>query len=122
MYYVVAVGRRQQQMLALALLPHNAAVEWYKKYGIIPVNHFLVVSKEFSAQRPDAIAELVRMLAASKEANPLMSNGIDLLPFGYDACYKTVENVIMYAREQGLITRNFTVDELFDKNTIKLGA
>lgn len=119
---IVGYEYKEPHIKTLIPDPHNAAVEWYKKYGIIPVNHFLVVNKDVSQQRPDAIKELVRMLAASKKANPLMSNGIDLLPFGFDACYKTVENVIMYAREQGLITRKFTVEELFDENTMKLGA
>ncbi len=102
--------------------PHEAAVDWYKRRGIVPVNHFFVVSKTLSEERPDVLPELYRMIAASKAANPLTAGGIDLLPMGFEGCAKTIENVIMYAREQGLITQKFTVEELFDDNTIKLGA
>ena len=51
--------------------PHAAALAWYKKFGVVPVNHYLVVGKDLSAARPDVIRELYRMCEASKKANPL---------------------------------------------------
>lgn len=102
--------------------PDAAAKRWYERFGVVPVNHYLVVNKDLSEQRPDVTAELFRMIGESKAAAPLVSNRVDLLPMGYEANRKTIEAVIMYAREQGLIKKAFTVDELFDANTRKLGA
>ncbi|MGE3067629.1 MAG: phosphate ABC transporter substrate-binding protein [Hyphomicrobiaceae bacterium] len=102
--------------------PHNQALKWYEKFGVVPVNHYLVVGAELSRERPDVIAELYRMVGESKKANPLIAGGVDLLPMGYAANRKTIEAVIMYANEQGLIDRRFDVDELFDDTTRKLGA
>ena len=101
--------------------PHNAALGWYKRFGIVPVNHYLVVGRGLSEARPDVVRELYRMVEASKKANPLTAGGVDLLPMGYEANARTVAQVIEYALEQGLITRRFTVEELFDETTRRLG-
>ena len=100
--------------------PQQAALGWFKRFGVVPVNHYLVVGRDLSEQRPDVIAELYRMLEASKRANPLVVGGVDLLPMGLEANRKTIESVIMYANEQGLIRTRFSVEELFDKTTLKL--
>ena len=102
--------------------PHVKALAWYKTFGVVPVNHYLVVGRELSAARPDVIRELYRMCEASKTANPLTAGGVDLLPMGLEANRKTIEAVVMYANEQGLIKRQFKVDELFDETTRTLGA
>ena len=102
--------------------PHAAALAWYAKFGVVPVNHYMVVGRDLSEQRPDAVAELYRMVAASKQANPLTAGGVDLLPMGFEANRKTIGRIIDYALEQGLISRKFTVEELFDKTTMKFGG
>lgn len=102
--------------------PQTAALGWYKRFGVVPVNHYLVVGKDLSEQRPDVIAELYRMIAASKAAAPLVVGGVDLLPMGFEANRKTIEAVIMYATEQGLIKKAFKVEELFDATTLGLGG
>ena len=43
---------------------------WREKYRTIPVNHFFCVDKDLAGTRPDAIAEIFRMLKASKAAAP----------------------------------------------------
>lgn len=100
--------------------PESAALGWYKRFGVVPVNHMFVVDASVSRERPDVIPELYRMIAASKKANPIVVGGIDMLPMGYDACHKTLDAVINYALEQGLITKRFKVEELFDDVTRKL--
>lgn len=102
--------------------PHNAAQAWFRKHGIVPVNHYLVVGKSLSQERPDAVREIYAMLEASKKADPLTAGGVDLLPFGMEANRRTIEQVISYAFEQGLIPRLLTVDDLFDDVTRTLGA
>jgi 4,5-dihydroxyphthalate decarboxylase len=97
--------------------PHNAALDWFKRKGVVPVNHFLVVGASLTKDRPDVVREVYRMIGESKKANPLTSGGVDLLPMGYSATRGTIAEIIKYALEQGLITRSFTVDELFDDVT-----
>ena len=41
---------------------------------------------------------------------------------GLEANRRTIEAVVMYATEQGLIKRRFKVEELFDETTRKLGG
>ena len=43
-------------------------------------------------------------------------------PLGFEANRKTIGRIIDYALEQGLNTRRFTVEELFDRTTMKLGG
>ncbi len=101
--------------------PHTAALDWFKRKGIVPVNHYLVVGAALSRQRPDVICEVYRMLGDSKAANPLTAGGVDLLPMGFEANAPTIEQVITYATEQGLINQKVTVEELFDETTRALG-
>ena len=100
----------------------KAALAWYEKFGVVPVNHYLVANSDLTTQRPDVIRELYRMFEAGKRANPLTAGGVDLLPMGLEANRRTIEAVVMYATEQGLIKRRFKVEELFDETTRKLGG
>jgi len=97
--------------------PHEAALAWRKKYGTVPVNHFFCVDKDLADTRPDVIAEVFRMLKASKAAAAAPADGIDFHLFGIEALRKPLELIIQYAVEQKIIQRAFTVDELFDDST-----
>ena len=35
--------------------PHEAAKEWSKKHGLVPINHLFVVNKELADARPDVV-------------------------------------------------------------------
>ena len=96
------------------------ALDWYARKKIIPVNHYLVMEQALVRDRPDVAAEVFRMVKASKESNPLTVGGVDLLPMGFEANRATIGQIIEFALEQGLITKRFTVEELFDPVTIKL--
>src|SRR5271156_1246464 len=48
--------------------PDAAARDWYKKHGIVPVNHMVVVKNSLSKSNPDAVREVFRMLKDSKAA------------------------------------------------------
>jgi len=100
--------------------PHKAALDWFRRKGVVPVNHYLVVGADLSRDRPDVVRELYRMVGESKKANPVTAGGVDLLPMGYEVNRPTIAQIIEFALEQGLITRRFTVEELFDPVTMKL--
>lgn len=95
--------------------PHEAAKAWFERTGVIPLNHVFVVREDLSKERPDLVRELYRMLKESKAKAGL--KGLDTRPYGVDANRKTLEMIILYCRQQGLIDRDPTVDELFDDVT-----
>ncbi len=95
----------------------GAGRAFWDKYHAVSVNHIFTIQRDLSRERPDAVRELYRMLWASKKAAPAPKDGIDPLPFGMSALRKPLELAIQYALEQKLITRKFSVDELFDDTT-----
>jgi 4,5-dihydroxyphthalate decarboxylase len=94
-----------------------AARAWHKKYGAVQMNHIFVVKEELSQTRPDVVAEIFRLLLASKRAAPAPADGVDSLPFGVSAMRKPLELIIGYTLEQKIIPRHIEVDELFDDST-----
>jgi 4,5-dihydroxyphthalate decarboxylase len=101
----------------------QAARDWTRQHDAVPVNHMLVIRQELSRARPDLLQEIVRLFAESKRqgAKPADTER-DSIPMGVEPNRKSLELIIAYSFEQGLINRRFTVDELFDDNTRKLGA
>jgi 4,5-dihydroxyphthalate decarboxylase len=97
--------------------PAAAALKWYAQHKVIPVNHMVVVTEKLSQSNPDAVREVFRLLAASKSAAGLPKPGLDLLPYGVDACLPALRMMIRYTTEQKLLPRPLDVDELFDDTT-----
>jgi len=98
--------------------PETAAKEWYKKHGIVPVNHMVVVKSALAQSDPGAIREIFRMLQAAKRAAGLPKPGaIDTIPFGFEAVKPALELMSSYALEMKIIPRRFSVEELFDDTT-----
>ena len=99
--------------------PHAAAEKWYRREGIIPINHMFVIRQEIARQRPDVVRELARMIAASRAAAPAAATA-SLPPLGLEANRKGLEMAIEWSFEQKIIPRRLTVDELFDDTTATL--
>ena len=57
--------------------PDAAALDWYAKHGLVPVNHMVVVTDDLVRSNPQAVAELYRMLEAGKTAAGLPAAGAD---------------------------------------------
>jgi 4,5-dihydroxyphthalate decarboxylase len=88
---------------------------WFAQHGAVPVNHFVVVSGALAASDPQAVREVFRLLAASKQA--VSQADPDPFPFGVEAIRPSLQLIIDYAAQQRLIPRAFRVDELFDDLT-----
>jgi len=102
--------------------PAAAAQDWYRRNGVIQINHMLVVKESLSKSNPRAVREVFRLIAASKQAAGLPApNAIDMNPLGLDAVRPGLEIAIDYVYRQRLIPRRYTVDELFDDVTRDLG-
>jgi 4,5-dihydroxyphthalate decarboxylase len=102
--------------------PAAAAEAWRKKYNAIQVNHMVVVKESLSKSDPGAVREIYRLLAESKKAAKLPKAGeLDVNPFGVEANRRNLEIVIDTVYRQRMIPKRFSVDELYDDVTRKLG-
>jgi len=98
--------------------PDAAAKDWYKKRGVVPVNHMVVVKSGLAKSDPGALCEVFHMLLASKRAAGLPKPGaIDTIPFGFDAVKPALDLISSYALEMKIIPRRYSVEELFDDTT-----
>ncbi len=85
---------------------------WFAKHGVTPINHMVVVSKGLLQSRPDTVREVSRLLQESAALAPAASPR-----FGTVDMRRSLEMIIRYSAQQGLIPRVYTVDELFDDLT-----
>jgi 4,5-dihydroxyphthalate decarboxylase len=97
--------------------PFAAAQGWAKKNGALPINHMMSVDTKLCRERPDVVREVYRLLKESKRLAGPEDDGPDMTPFGLEANRRGLELIIRYTFEQGLIPRQFSVDELFDDVT-----
>jgi 4,5-dihydroxyphthalate decarboxylase len=84
---------------------------WFEKHRVMPINHMVVVSRTLSDQHPEVVREVHRMLAESAAASPAAPR------FTTNEMRQSLEMIIRYSAQQGLIPRAFMVDELFDDLT-----
>jgi 4,5-dihydroxyphthalate decarboxylase len=109
-----------------------AAAEWYKKTGIYPINHMIVVKDELLAANPGLAASLFQAFKAAKEkwltgateddkkaAGGNIVGG-DPYPYGIEANRPALQEIIKYARQQAILPRDFTVEEVFAKGSANL--
>ena len=93
--------------------PDGDAKAWYAKYKLVPVNHMVVVPDEIKRAKPDAVAELYRLLEESKRAAGAPMGGIDTAPFGKEVNRPCLELLMRYAIQQRFIPRGMSVEELW---------
>jgi 4,5-dihydroxyphthalate decarboxylase len=93
----------------------DAAAEeksWFAKHQVVPINHMVVVSETLCSEHPEAAREVFRLLRESAALAPAASPR-----FSADEMRRSLEMMIQYTAQQGLIPRAFAVDELFDDLT-----
>jgi len=99
--------------------PYNAALEWYEREGVVPINHMFVVHERISRERPDVVREIFRMIVESRDYAPAENLKI-FPPIGLEANRKGLEMAIDWCLDQKIIPRRMSVDELFDETTAEL--
>ncbi|HEY6361167.1 MAG TPA: hypothetical protein VIX63_08685 [Vicinamibacterales bacterium] len=106
------------------LIPdHGAAGQrWARTHGGVPVNHMAVVRQAIAESRPEVVREVYRLLKESRAAATLPTGADDPLRFGVRATRQSLEQMIAYAFQQGLISSRPTADELFADAVRILGA
>jgi len=98
------------------LIPDADAVarRWAETHGGVPINHMMVVREAIAKTRPEIVQEIYRVLQESRRAAPPPAGGLlDPWRFGVEENHRSLEIVIDYCFRQKLISRKFSVDELF---------
>jgi 4,5-dihydroxyphthalate decarboxylase len=123
------------------LIPDAGAAEaaWYRKTGIYPINHTIVVKDTLLQSDPslaprlfngfeNAKAQFLKELSStaelSAEAQALAKRrsliGDDPLPNGVERNRKALEAIIWFAHEQKILPRTVKPEEMFAPNTLNL--
>ena len=116
----------------------EAGFEALRSHGHYPINHTVVVKDDLLNAHPDLVADIFNAFAEAKRlyverlknnqiAEPSKTDqtykrvmditGKDPLPYGIEPNRKMIEAILEYASEQKIITRPFTVEDLFARNT-----
>jgi 4,5-dihydroxyphthalate decarboxylase len=109
-----------------------AAAEWYKKTGIYPINHMIVVKDELLNANPGLAASLFQAFKAAKEkwlasatdddkkaAGHNIVEG-DPFPYGIEANRPALQEIIRYARQQEILKEDVKVEDVFAKGSTSL--
>jgi 4,5-dihydroxyphthalate decarboxylase len=92
--------------------PEDAAQDWFKRHGVVPVNHVLMVRKDIAEAHRSVLRNLWRALERTKPANSA---------FGTAAHKDALELLLAYCDQQKLLPRRLTVDDIFDAARAVLG-
>jgi 4,5-dihydroxyphthalate decarboxylase len=118
----------------------NAAEAGYQalvQRGLYPINHTVVVKNELLDSNPDLAPDLFNAFADARRIyiDRLKSGGVDgadplhlrvmtltgdPLPYGIEANRRTLEAIVQYSVEQGILSRPFALEQLFPANTLGL--
>jgi 4,5-dihydroxyphthalate decarboxylase len=109
----------------------DAAFDWFRKTGIYPINHGLVVKDALLKEMPWIASELMRMFEAAKadylrdlqgsagvsswdKAAAINAKVVgDPFPFGIENNRKALEAITRFALDQKMVPRKYSVEELF---------
>ena len=117
----------------------EAGFRYFRKTGIYPINHTVVIANSVIEARPGVAEELFLAFRAAKCAYlARLRAGIDLVaadhaaievsrvvgddpfPFGVEANRKPVETLVRFALDQHIIPEPYAPEDLFAVNTLKL--
>jgi ABC-type nitrate/sulfonate/bicarbonate transport system substrate-binding protein len=139
---VAAIGLKEQVPNSAPLIPNavEAGFEMLTRTGIFPINHTVVVKNELLSSRPDLAADIFNAFAeakriyvgrlkdgsagapADKTFKRVMEITGDPLPYGIEPNRTALEAIVRHSVEQGILTKPFTIEELFPENTRGLSA
>jgi 4,5-dihydroxyphthalate decarboxylase len=124
-----------------SLIPdaRNAGIAYFRKTGIYPVNHCLVIKDEILDAEPWVAVELFNAFKTAKNSYlARLEKGVDLspadeaaiglgravggdpFPFGVNANRKALDAILQFAFDQQVIPTKPSLEELFAPNTLTL--
>jgi 4,5-dihydroxyphthalate decarboxylase len=116
-------------------------IDYYRRTGIFPIMHLVVIKREVYEQNPWLAYSLYKAFAESKRICmyemsmqsalrymlpwmiPEREETVDIMgddywPYGIEANRRTLESFIKYSNEQGLVESVFAVEDLFAPETV----
>lgn len=113
--------------------------DYYRRTGIFPIMHTVVVTRELAEQQPDLVKAAYRGFCDAKDQmigqyeqgmtfnnmaqmHPWLTNligenrnlmGDDWWPYGINANRAAIDAILRYHHEQGLTDRRFTIEDVF---------
>ena len=124
------------------LFPNPVAegARYYRKTGIYPINHGMIVRRSLLEEHPWVAVNLYQAFVAAKERvrarsrevlDPYFRLGLlppaardaldaDPFPYGVKANRQTLETIARYSHEQGLTPRVLSLEEIFAPSTLDL--
>jgi 4,5-dihydroxyphthalate decarboxylase len=129
----IGVGRTESESIK-PLVPNAraAAAESYKKTGVYPINHMVVVKDELLAANPSLAPALFeafkeakqQWLAKATDEEKAQAGGNivegDPFPYGVAANRPALEAIIGYAYDQKILTERYAPEAIFAAGTEKL--
>jgi 4,5-dihydroxyphthalate decarboxylase len=130
--FAMGVGRSEDPNIK-PLIPNarQVAEEWHKRTGLYPIDHMIVMKQSALDANPwlaDALMEVFGEAKRQWQAEDpqgqerafLAGSSIpgDRIPYGVAQNQKTIETMIDWCREQHILRRGFTVQELFAPSTL----
>ena len=88
---------------------------WFAKHGVVPINHMIVVSRELASTKPQIVREVFRLLKESAA-----TAGTASPQFTLEEMRRSLQLIVHYSAQQGLIPLAYPVNELFDDLTLTL--
>ena len=115
--------------------PVAEGVRYYRKTGLLPINHGMVVKRELAARHPWIVLNLLKAFERANElaererlehAQYHIAAGLvsaealrtPLVRHGLKANRRVLETAAQYSEEQGLTTRRVRLEELFAASTL----
>jgi 4,5-dihydroxyphthalate decarboxylase len=125
------IGVQAPEIQPLIPDARNAAFDYYRRTGIYPINHGVVIKDSVLKATPWVAGELYRAFEAAKaiylqnlQASSALSSWDlaaadnaavvgDPFPFGIEPNRKALEAITRFAVDQRMVPRKFSVEELF---------
>jgi 4,5-dihydroxyphthalate decarboxylase len=94
--------------------PDASAEVFWRNHGFVPVNHMVTVRRDLAQERPDAVAELMRLFREAKAAATPSPGARDPLVSGQTALQPAMRLALRYSAEQGLLPRNLEIGDVWE--------
>lgn len=92
----------------------QAISEWFDKHHAVPINHMVVFKADADKEAIHAVYDLLEK--GMEQAYPPETRGERFaLQCGVKNVWNAVETAVKYSYEQKLISRIFTINEIFDE-------
>ncbi|HSG66335.1 MAG TPA: hypothetical protein VLD39_15100, partial [Gammaproteobacteria bacterium] len=101
--------------------PDEQARASFARSGVVPINHVVVVSREFAARHPDIVRYVYETFAASR-TRAYDGEKLELHPCGLQSMRHSVDALLRLAAAQKLTAQQITFDDLFGEAARLLGA